>query len=219
MDEVVARTLRPWEGTQLRRMKHQRSNAVNHCHGRIILLARGKVRNREIARRVDRSPQWVRRIIHRFNEGGIDAIMWYPAYCNRRGARRFLADVAEQIAEVALSPPKQLIGMSVWSLPNRGARVIRTPAEAPNANAFAESWVATVKRECLNYFMCFSLGHLNHIAQEYTRFYNGDRPHQGVGNRPLSLHPRVTADTESTGPICCRESLGGLLKAYYRKAA
>ena len=117
MDEVVARTLRPWEGTQLRRMKHQRSNAVNHCHGRIILLARGKVRNREIARRVDRSPQWVRRIIHRFNEGGIDAITWYPAYCNRRGARRFLADVAEQIAEVALSPPKQLIGMSVWSLP------------------------------------------------------------------------------------------------------
>ena len=67
--------------------------------------------------------------------------------------------------------------------------------------------------------MCFSLGHLDHIAQEYARFYNLDRPHQGVGNRPLSSHPRVTADAESTGPICCHESLGGLLKAYYRRAA
>ena len=49
----------------------------------------------------------------------------------------------------------------------QGIRVIRTPVQAPNANTYAESWVATVKRECLNYFVCFSLGHLDHIAYEY----------------------------------------------------
>ena len=102
---------------------------------------------------------------------------------------------------------------------SRGVRVIRTPVRAPDANAFAESWVATVKRECLRYFMCFSLAHLDHIGNSYVRFYNTDRPHQGVGNRPLSLEPSITEDAESTGPICCRQSLGGLLKAYYRKAA
>lgn len=120
MDQVVARTLRPWEGRTLHRMKRQLSNTVNSRHARIILLSRGGVCNREIAERVDCTPQWVRKVIHRFNAsgegGGIDAITWYPA-CGRRGPRKFLADVIEQITEVALSPPKQLIGMSVWSLP------------------------------------------------------------------------------------------------------
>lgn len=120
MDRVAARRLRPWEGRTLRRMKRQLSNAVNSRHARIILLSRGGVCNRDIARRVGCSPQWVRRIIHRFNapgNGGIDAITWYPHWCARGGPYKFFADVVEQIAQVALSPPKQLIGMSVWSLP------------------------------------------------------------------------------------------------------
>jgi transposase len=97
-------------------MKRQFSNAVNCRHARIVLLSRGKVSNQEIARRVDCSPQWVRKIIHRFNDGGIDAITWYPYYCAGHGPSKFMADVTEQIAEVALSPPAKLIGMSVWSL-------------------------------------------------------------------------------------------------------
>ncbi|MGZ9106707.1 MAG: IS630 family transposase [Rhodoplanes sp.] len=121
MDKVVARTLRPWEGRRLRQMKRQLSNAVNCRHARIILLSRGGTRNKEIADRVGCTPQWVRKIVHRFNGedgkgGGIDAITWYPYYCARHGPAKFMADVTEQIAEVALSPPGTLIGMSVWSL-------------------------------------------------------------------------------------------------------
>jgi transposase len=66
---------------------------------------------------VDCTPQWVRKIIHRFNEGGVEAVSWYPSYCNAGGPVKFFAEVTEQIAEVALSPAKQLIGMTVWSLP------------------------------------------------------------------------------------------------------
>lgn len=120
MDKVVARRLRPWEGSKLHAMKRQLSNAVNCRHARIILLSRGGIRNAEIAQRCGCSPTWVRQIIHRFNDpdhGGIDAITWYPHYCRRSGPRKFLSEVTERIAEVALSPPKQLIGMSVWSLP------------------------------------------------------------------------------------------------------
>lgn len=121
MDKVVARTLRPWEGRRLRQMKRQLSNAVNCRHARIVLLSRGGTCNKEIADRVGCTPQWVRKIIHRFNGedgkgGGIDAITWYPYYCARHGPAKFMADVTEQIAEVALSPPGTLIGMSVWSL-------------------------------------------------------------------------------------------------------
>jgi transposase len=116
MDRVVARKLRPWEGRKLQTMKRQLSNAVNSRHARIILLSRGGVDNAGIADRCGCTPTWVRTIIHRFNDGEIDAVTWYPYYCHRGGPRKFMADVTEQIAEIALSPPKELIGMSVWSL-------------------------------------------------------------------------------------------------------
>jgi transposase len=117
MSQVVARKLKPWEGRKLRRMKQQLSNAVNSRHARIILLSRGGFTNRQIAERCDCSGAWVRRIIHRFNQGGIEAVTWYPYYCGCAGPRKFIADIVEQICEIALSPPKELIGMSVWSLP------------------------------------------------------------------------------------------------------
>lgn len=117
MYPVVARKLRPYERLKLHRMKRQLSNAVNCRHARMILLSIGGVANCEIAQRCGCSPTWVRTIIHRFNSGGIDAITWYPYYCHQLGPRKFFAEIIEQIAEVALSSPKALIGMSVWSLP------------------------------------------------------------------------------------------------------
>lgn len=116
MDTVRVRRVAPPEREKLHRMKRQRTNQVNSSHARIILLSSGGVRNREIAERVDRSPQWVREIIHRFNAGGTGAVEWYPYWQARGGARKFYADIVEQIAEVALSSPKALIGMNQWSL-------------------------------------------------------------------------------------------------------
>src|SRR5438309_8140734 len=117
MNTVIVRPLRPHEKKKLLRMKRQRSNAVNGRHARIVLLSRGSLRNRTIAERVDCSPHWVRTIIHRFNADGIDGISWYPYWQIRNTPRKFFADVREQIAEVASSPPKRLIGMNQWSLP------------------------------------------------------------------------------------------------------
>lgn len=97
--------------------------------------------------------------------------------------------------------------------------MVKTPVRAPNANAFAESWVATVKRECLDHFACFSLGHLDHIAQCYVDFYNEDRPHEGAGNRPLSEGLPPVPDPTDPPSVHCYQRLGGLLKTYYCKAA
>jgi transposase len=97
-------------------MKRQFVNQVNHRHARIILLSRGGLRNAQIAQHCDCTATWVRRIIHRFNTGGLAAITWYPYYCSPTGPRKFMAEVTEQIYEVALSPAKKLIGLAVWSL-------------------------------------------------------------------------------------------------------
>jgi len=118
MDKVRARTLRPYERKKLHKMKRQLSSQVNSRHARIVLLATGGVRNQEIARLGDCTPQWVRVILHRFNARGIDGIAWYPFYADHTGQPRvFFADAVERIVEVGLSPPKQLTGLTEWSLP------------------------------------------------------------------------------------------------------
>jgi transposase len=88
---------------------------VNSRNARIILLAVGQQRNRVIAEMVGCSVQWVRQIIHRFNDYGIDGITWLPWF-QVRSARVFTIDICEQIAEIALSSPIALIGMMQWSL-------------------------------------------------------------------------------------------------------
>ena len=105
-----------------------------------------------------------------------------------------------------------------------GIRCLRTPLLAPDANAFAEAWIGGLKRESLNYFLCFGLDHLNHIGQSYVRFHNECRPHRGLGNRtvpaaatgpPEELRSKSVPDV---GEIRCQPFLGGLLRHYYRAA-
>ena len=99
--------------------------------------------------------------------------------------------------------------------------VVKTPCQAPIANCFAESWIGSLKRECLNAFFCFSLRYLDHIVQTYASYHNRYRPHQGLGNKPpgaTQLWPRRWKEINS-GEIHCQQWLGGLLRHYYRKAA
>jgi transposase len=116
MDTVIVRSLHPHEKKRLLRMKRQRANAVNSLHARVVLLSRGRVGNRDIAARIGYSPQWVRTVIHRFNEHGLDGITWYPWF-QVHSERVFTADICERIAEIALCSPIALIGMSQWSVP------------------------------------------------------------------------------------------------------
>jgi len=98
MDRVRARRLTSGERRRLRQMKRQLSNHVNSRHARIIRLSAGGVSNREIARLCDCTPQWVRRIIHRFNAQGLAGITWYPFYADHTAQpRKFFAKVVEQI--------------------------------------------------------------------------------------------------------------------------
>jgi putative transposase len=107
---------------------------------------------------------------------------------------------------------------------NADIRAVRTPLLAPDANAFAESWIGSLKRERLNHFLCFSLGHLEHILGEYVGFYNTHRPHQGLNNRTLpdaATGPPEESAAEAAmevGRVCCQRFLGGLLRHYYRAA-
>ena len=98
-----------------------------------------------------------------------------------------------------------------------GARPLRTPVRAPKANAFVESFIGTLKHECLNYFMCFSEEQLDYIVRTWVRHYNTVRPHRGFGMDNEVLDK--TFRPQFTGRVRCKQQLGGIIKSYYRDAA
>ncbi len=96
-----------------------------------------------------------------------------------------------------------------------GVHVIHTPFRAPNANAYAERWVRTVREECLDRLFILSAGHLHHVLGEYVDYYNRARPHQGLQQQAPIPFPQASAQSA----IHCRDVLGGILHDYHREAA
>ncbi len=74
-------------------------------------------------------------------------------------------------------------------LAGNGTQVIRTPVRSPQANAFAERFVGTLRRECLDYLLILGERHLREVLAEYTRHYNGHRPHQALRQKPPLNQP------------------------------
>jgi transposase InsO family protein len=75
-----------------------------------------------------------------------------------------------------------------WSAPVRarleeaGIRVVQTPYQAPNANAYAERFVRSIKDECLSRVIPFGERHLRRTIAEYVEHYHRERNHQGIEN-------------------------------------
>ena len=99
-------------------------------------------------------------------------------------------------------------------LADGGIRVIQTPRQAPNANAYAEGFVRSIKQECLDRMLPLGERHFRRIVTEFVEHYHGERNHQGLGNR--LIESRGPARVE--GRIRRRVRLGGLLN-YYERAA
>jgi putative transposase len=71
-------------------------------------------------------------------------------------------------------------------------RIIRTPARAPRANAIAERFIGTLRRECLNHLLITGPRHLDIVLREYVRHcvrHEGPLDHVEV----RGLHRRIVA--------------------------
>ncbi len=98
---------------------------------------------------------------------------------------------------------------------SEGVEIVRTPYRAPTANAIAERWIGSVRRECLDHLLIVSEAHLWHGLTAYVAHYNEARPHQGLDQRI----PVPGAGGSGEGPIRRHDRLGGLLREYGREAA
>ena len=100
-------------------------------------------------------------------------------------------------------------------LRDSGVTPVVLPAWSPNLNAFAERFIESAKSECLERMVLLGEPHLRSAVRAFIDHYHEERPHQGLGNELIAPTTPVIA----TGPITCRERLGGLLKFYDREAA
>jgi putative transposase len=98
-----------------------------------------------------------------------------------------------------------------------GIEVLRTPVRAPRANAYAERWVGTVRREVLDRMLIFGGRQLVSVLAEFADHYNVHRPHRALGQVP-PLGLGESAVVVSAGRVVCRDRLGGLIHEYAQVA-
>ena len=94
--------------------------------------------------------------------------------------------------------------------------IIRTPVWAPRANAIAERFIGTLRRECLDQLLITGPRQLGLVLREYLEPYNTDRPH-----RSLDQHPpagRTPPPSNATVRPLRRDRLGGLIHEYLQVA-
>lgn len=133
--------------------------------------------------------------------------VWEGGWMHQVGAKRIIYDRDTKFCRS-------------WAdiLDSGGIKRLPLPVNSPNLNAFAERWVRTVKRECLNRVHLIGRAALKRALDQYVEHYNRERPHQGLKNDIPEPSQKVENNAEIL-TVRCRKRLGGVLKHYYRGAA
>ena len=96
-------------------------------------------------------------------------------------------------------------------------QMIKSPVRAPRANAIAERFVGSIRRELLDRILIINQRHAVSVMAEYEGYFNHHRPHRALAQaaplRALSEH-RQTDLTR----VRRHDRLGGLLHEYRQVA-
>ncbi len=95
-----------------------------------------------------------------------------------------------------------------------GIEVLRTPVQAPRANAICERLLGSVRRECLDHILIMNEAQLRRILKEYVKYFNWCRPHQGINQRVPEHNESLARPPGTTGRVIAFPVLGGLHHAY-----
>jgi hypothetical protein len=107
-------------------------------------------------------------------------------------------------------------------LASENIKFIRTPVQAPDANAHMERWVGTIRRECLDRLLIVGRRQLEHVVGVYVRHYNRRRPHRALDLKPPDASTGSSVQAESNlQDLRLRrlDLLGGLIHEYEISAA
>jgi putative transposase len=97
-------------------------------------------------------------------------------------------------------------------LADAGIEVVKIPPRCPQANAFAERFVLTVRTELTDRMLILGERHLRAVLAEYAQHYNQRRPHRGRDLDPPN--PDRPVPGEPAARISRQRVLGGLINEY-----
>jgi putative transposase len=99
---------------------------------------------------------------------------------------------------------------------SEGIRIVKTPVRTPTANAIAERFVGTVRRECLDWLLIVNRRHLEHTLHVFVNHYNTHRPHRSLELRPPATIGRTEQIASRSPPAEVKrcDRLGGLIHEY-----
>ncbi len=100
---------------------------------------------------------------------------------------------------------------------SEGIRSLRTPVRAPRANAIAERWIGTIRRELLDRMLIVNRRHLEHVLAEYVAHFNHHRPHRAL-HQAAPLRPLPPSASPPDPHLRRRDRLGGLIHEYAQVA-
>jgi len=134
-------------------------------------------------------------------------------------AEAFMRQVVRTLTMADAEPCRVLIcdRDAKWSaavrerLEEAGIRIVQTPYEAPNANAYAERFVRSIKEECLDRMIPLGERHFRRAVTELVEHYHRERNHQGLENALIDGAVRG-----ADGRVHRQSRLGGLLNFYTR---
>ena len=98
-----------------------------------------------------------------------------------------------------------------------GVRILKTPVQAPRANAIAERWVGSVRRECLDRMLITGERHLRLVLGQYAGHFTSHRPHRRLRQRPPDEREHPPAMSPAAR-VLRRDRPGSLIHEYAQVA-
>lgn len=93
---------------------------------------------------------------------------------------------------------------------------VPTAARSPWQNPYVERVIGSIRRECLDHTIIFSVKHLRRLLKEYFKYYHGSRTHLGL-EKDCSMTRSI--EPLELGTISTEAMVGGLHHRYFRLAA
>jgi putative transposase len=135
-------------------------------------------------------------------------------------ARNFVMDLGDRVTQFTLlirDRDSKFTGMFDAVFASEGMRILRTPVRAPRANAIAERWIGTVRRELLDRMLIINSRHLMAVLTTYVAHFNHHRPHRAL-NQATPLRSLPPPASPSQIHLRRRDLLDGLIHEYTQVA-
>jgi transposase InsO family protein len=102
---------------------------------------------------------------------------------------------------------------------SQNIKVLRCPVRTPVANAYAERWIGTLRRELLDRTIIWNRRQLERLVVDYIGHYNTHRPHRTLNQRPPITPEPATPTTPPRQLDVARTTRCDGLIHEYRNAA